>query len=55
MPVLVQVLKTDRMDVEAVKLTLETLGSVCLRDDSPQHLGAMFSEIFVKVCFNLIS
>lgn len=32
MPVLIGVLKSDRMDVEIIKLTLETLNILCSKD-----------------------
>lgn len=57
MPVLIKVLKTDRMDTEILKLTLETLNVLCGKRDrrpddpqgQPEDLGGMLSEIFVKV------
>ncbi|KAJ3336905.1 Vesicle-mediated ER to Golgi transport protein, partial [Kappamyces sp. JEL0680] len=59
MPVLIQVLKSDRMDVEIIKLTLETLNILCHKNSSAnpssgatahggEELGGMLSEIFVK-------
>lgn len=56
MPALIGVLKADRMDVEIVKLTLETLNILCSKDGpssqsgkADEDLGSMLAEIFVKV------
>jgi intracellular protein transport protein USO1 len=53
--VLVGILKNDRMDVEIIKLTLETINILCSRDQSSKEedLGGMFSEIFVKDASNI--
>ncbi|KAJ3295360.1 Vesicle-mediated ER to Golgi transport protein [Borealophlyctis nickersoniae] len=57
MPVLINVLKNDRMDVEIIKATLETLNILCTSDDKEKgkqggkdvnNLGIMFTEIYVK-------
>ncbi|KAI9206543.1 p115 like vesicle tethering protein [Polychytrium aggregatum] len=54
MGALVNVLKTDRMDVAIIKVTIETLDLLCSKD-LPQKgakvsddLGLMFTEIFIK-------
>lgn len=49
MPYLVTVLKNDRMDVEIIKMTLETITILCSRTTEEQDLGGMLSEIFAKV------
>ncbi|KAI8618455.1 p115 like vesicle tethering protein [Chytriomyces sp. MP71] len=53
-PVLVNVLKSDRMDVEIIKAALETLNILCGYDedqdgkDGREDLGRMFSEVYTK-------
>ncbi|KND03311.1 uncharacterized protein SPPG_02358 [Spizellomyces punctatus DAOM BR117] len=55
MPVLINVLRNDRMDVDIVKATVETLNVLCTLDtpnkggaDDPNDLGVMFTEIYTK-------
>jgi hypothetical protein len=50
MPALLNILKTDRMDIEIIKSTLETLNTLCsTTGDGDDDLGAMLTEIFLKV------
>lgn len=44
MPVLVGVLKSDRMDVEIIKLTLETLNILCSKDTKSVEVSLDFSD-----------
>ncbi|KAI8923994.1 p115 like vesicle tethering protein [Entophlyctis helioformis] len=50
MTALINVLATDRMDVEILKLALETLNILCTKQgkDDQDDLGIMFTEIYVK-------
>ncbi|KAJ3083152.1 Vesicle-mediated ER to Golgi transport protein, partial [Quaeritorhiza haematococci] len=58
MPVLINVLQNDRMDVEIIKAVLETLNHLCSADEegagqakqqkSSSNLGVMFTEIYIK-------
>ncbi|KAJ3027203.1 UNVERIFIED_CONTAM: hypothetical protein HDU68_004253 [Siphonaria sp. JEL0065] len=53
-PVLVHVLKSDRMDVEIIKAALETLNILCSIDEEldnkngKEDLGKMFTEVYTK-------
>ncbi|KAJ3062640.1 hypothetical protein HDU98_001479, partial [Podochytrium sp. JEL0797] len=53
-PVLVHVLKCDRMDVEIIKAALETLNILCSVDEDDEgqtgkeNLGRMFTEVYTK-------
>ncbi|ORY51870.1 hypothetical protein BCR33DRAFT_655702 [Rhizoclosmatium globosum] len=53
-PVLVHVLKSDRMDVEIIKAALETLNILCSVDEDlddkggKENLGRMFTEVYTK-------
>jgi hypothetical protein len=49
MPSLIKVLKNDRMDVEIIKMTLETFSILFTTVNTDQNLGSMMTEIFVKV------
>ncbi|KAI8819235.1 p115 like vesicle tethering protein [Fimicolochytrium jonesii] len=64
MPVLINVLRNDRMDVDIVKAAMETLQILCARDPpksagSPpggnggEDLGLMFTEIYTKDAGNV--
>ncbi|KAJ3312992.1 Vesicle-mediated ER to Golgi transport protein [Boothiomyces sp. JEL0838] len=46
MPALTTVLQNDRMDVEIIKLTLETLNILCSNNED--EMGKTLTEIFVK-------
>ncbi|RKO90358.1 p115 like vesicle tethering protein [Blyttiomyces helicus] len=59
MPVLIGILRNDRMDVEIIKVALETLDILCTSDKTekqqpteaksdPNDLGVMFTEIYTK-------
>ncbi|KAJ3319488.1 Vesicle-mediated ER to Golgi transport protein [Boothiomyces sp. JEL0866] len=47
MPALITVLQNDRMDVEIIKLTLETLNILC-STNGEDEMGKTLTEIFVK-------
>ncbi|KAJ3258466.1 Vesicle-mediated ER to Golgi transport protein [Boothiomyces macroporosus] len=47
MPALTTVLQNDRMDVEIIKLTLETLNILC-SNNGEDEMGKTLTEIFVK-------
>ncbi len=46
-PIFCNILKTDRMDSEIIKMTLDTLIILCTKK-TPQDLGSTLSEIFIK-------